>query len=189
MKILFDLFFTFMRIGAFTFGGGYAMIPLIEKEIVEKKHWIDKSLILDLFAISQSIPGAVAINTSTLVGYKIAGRKGAVAATFGVVLPSFVIISLIAIFYDRLDPAIAEPFFMGINGAIIALILAAALRMFRAAVKDKWTFLIYISAFLLIVFRIISPVFVILISAILGLVLLKLKHQLVEVVCKKEKQK
>lgn len=188
LRILLDLFLTFMRIGAFTFGGGYAMIPLIEKEIVEKKHWIEKSQILTIFAISQSIPGAVAINTSTLVGYKIAGKKGAIAATFGVVLPSFIIISLIAIFYDRLDPNVAEPFFMGINGAIIALIFTAALRMYRAAVYNKWTVVIYLVALFLIVFKIISPIFVILISAVPGLILLRFNQKRVDEICTREKE-
>lgn len=173
MHVVLDLFLTFMRIGLFTFGGGYAMIPLIEKEIVDKKKWIEKKDILNLFAISQSIPGAVAINTSTLVGYKIAGRIGALASTFGVVLPSFVIISIIAVFYERVDPAKAEPFFLGINGAIIALILTAALRMFKSAVKDKWTFIIYIIALAIIVTRIINPIFVIILGSIPGLIFLK----------------
>jgi len=186
MKILLDLFFTFMRIGLFTFGGGYAMIPLIEKEIVEKKQWIEKRDILDLFAISQSIPGAVAINTSTLVGYKIGGRKGALASTIGVVLPSFVIISLIAIFYKQIDPAKAEPFFLGINGAIIALILTAALRMFKDAVKNKWTLMIYIVALTLIVTRIINPIFVIIMGGIPGLIFLKLHPKKAEELLKRE---
>lgn len=173
MHVVLDLFFTFMRIGLFTFGGGYAMIPLIEKEIVDKKKWIEKKDILNLFAISQSIPGAVAINTSTLVGYKIAGRIGAIASTIGVVLPSFVVISVIAVFYENVDPTKAEPFFVGINGAIIALILTAALRMFKSAVKDKWTLLIYCVAVAILVTRIISPIFVILLGAVPGLILLK----------------
>jgi len=189
MNVVIDLFFTFFRIGLFTFGGGYAMIPLIEKEIVEKKQWIEKKEILNLFAISQSIPGAVAINTSTLVGYKIAGRKGAIAATFGVVLPSFVIISLIAIFYEKLDPTKAEPFFLGINGAIIALILTAALRMFKDAVKNKWTLLIYTIALIFIVTRIISPIFVILMGGIPGLIFLKFKPKEADALLNREARK
>ncbi len=97
------LFMSFFKIGLFTFGGGFAMIPLIEKEIVDTRKWIHREDIIDLFAISQSIPGAVAINTATLVGYKVAGRIGAIVATAGVALPSIVIISLIAVFFVRLQ--------------------------------------------------------------------------------------
>lgn len=188
MHVVVDLFLTFMKIGLFTFGGGFAMIPLIEKEIVDKKKWIEKKDILNLFAISQSIPGAVAINTSTLVGYKIAGRIGAIASTIGVVLPSFVIISIIAVFYERVDPTKAEPFFLGINGAIIALILTAALRMFKSAVKDKWTLIIYMIALIIIVTRIISPIFVILLGTIPGIIFLKFFPEKIEKLLEAGKQ-
>jgi len=102
MKQLKDIFVTFFMIGLFTFGGGYAMIPLIEKEIVEKKKWVEKEEITDILAVSQSIPGAIAINSATFIGFKIKGRIGAIAATLGVILPSFVIISFIAAFFRQI---------------------------------------------------------------------------------------
>ena len=177
MKIYFELLVTFMRIGAFTFGGGFAMIPLIEREIVDKKKWISSEEILNLFAVSQSVPGAVAINTSTLVGYKIAGRLGGIFATLGVIIPSFVIISVIAAFFGSLDPETAEPYFLGINGAVFALICMALVRMFRAAIYNKTTIVIYGIALVLIVSGVISPIFVILFSVLPGLMVLKFKPE------------
>src|SRR5690554_1685295 len=110
-KIL-KLFTVFFRIGAFTFGGGYAMIPYIEREIVEKNHWIEREEIIDIFAVVQSVPGVIAVNSSTFVGYRVAGWAGAVAATLGVVLPSYIIISIIALFlYNFKDyPYVNEAF-------------------------------------------------------------------------------
>lgn len=98
-NLLSELFLTFAKIGAFTFGGGYAMIPLIQREVVDHKHWISNEDILDVVAIAESTPGPIAINSATFIGQKIAGTKGAVAATIGVVLPSFLI--MIAISYPN----------------------------------------------------------------------------------------
>ena len=96
LKLLIEIFTTFFKIGAFTFGGGYAMIPLIEREVITNKGWIkNEEEIIDVFAVAESIPGAIAINSSTFVGYKIAGRIGAITAACGVILPSFIIINLL----------------------------------------------------------------------------------------------
>ena len=170
LSLLFKLFITFLKIGLFTFGGGYAMIPLIEEEIVNNKKWVKKEDIFDIFAISQSIPGAIAINTSTLVGYKIAGRIGALCATLGVILPSFVIISSIATFFVKIsDSHIVEAVFVGVNGAVIVLILLAAKKMLKIAIHDSLSVLIIIATVLIIVLTNISPVFIILAGAIIGL--------------------
>lgn len=171
-RLYFDLFLVFFKIGAFTFGGGYAMIPLIEKEIVSNKKWIEKDDIIDLFAISQSIPGAIAINTSTLVGYKIAGRRGAIFATLGVILPSFVIITSIAMFFMKIsDSAVVEAVFVGINAAVIVLILLAAKKMIKAAITDWLTIIILIITVIAILFTTISPIVLIILGSIPGVVI------------------
>lgn len=169
-KLYLELFKVFFKIGAFTFGGGYAMIPLIEEEIVENKKWVEKEDVFDLFAISQSIPGAIAINTSTLVGYKIAGRLGAIFATFGVILPSFIIITIIATFFTKIaDNLTVHAIFKGINGAVIVLILLAAKKMLKIALHDSLSVALVIISVILILFTNISPIFLILGGAITGL--------------------
>lgn len=178
MKLLFELFTVFFKIGAFTFGGGYAMIPLIEEEIVTHKKWVDKEEVYDLFAVSQSIPGAIAINTSTLVGYKIAGKLGAICATFGVILPSFIIISIIATFFGSIaDLPVVIAIFAGINGAVVVLILLAAKKMIKVALHDNLSIILIIVTVLIIVFTNISPIFLILAGALIGLSLYALERR------------
>ncbi|PKM57928.1 MAG: chromate transporter [Firmicutes bacterium HGW-Firmicutes-3] len=171
MKTYLELFLAFLKIGAFTFGGGYAMIPLIEKEVVIHKKWVHKDDIMNLFAIAQSIPGAIAINTSTLIGYKVAGRRGAIAATSGVILPSFLIIIVVATFFGKIaDTPTVKAIFLGINGAVVALILVAAKRMVQSAVVDGLTLMIFIGTVLIVIFTSISPVWVIILGGLIGFV-------------------
>lgn len=172
-----DLFKVFFKIGAFTFGGGYAMLPLIEEEIVEHKNWVKKEEIYDFFAVSQSFPGAIAINTSTLVGYKVAGRKGAIAATLGVILPSFLIITIIATFFSKIaDLSVVKAIFSGINGAVIVLILLAARKMLKIALHDALSVLLVITTVVIILFTDISPIFLIIGGALIGLLLYVYNH-------------
>ena len=132
MGLLFDLFLTFAKIGLFTFGGGYAMIALIENACVEKKAWITHDEMMDVTVIAESTPGPIAINCATYVGYKEKGLAGALAATLGIVLPSFLIIFLISMFLDNfLDIVWIAHAFMGIKIAVGILILDAALKMIR----------------------------------------------------------
>ena len=169
MKTYLELFLAFLKIGAFTFGGGYAMIPLIEKEVVVHKKWVHKDDILNLFSIAQSIPGAIAINTSTLIGYKVAGRRGAIAATTGVILPSFVIIITIATFFGMIaDTPAVKAIFLGINGAVVALILVAAKKMIQGAVVDGMTLMIFIGTVLIVILTGISPIWVIILGGLIG---------------------
>lgn len=171
MKVYLNLFFVFFRIGLFTFGGGYAMIPLIEKELVTNKKWIHEEDMIDIFAIAQSIPGAIAINTSTLVGYKIAGKIGAVFATLGVILPSFTIITIIATFFVKIaDLSVVEAIFTGINGAVVVLVFLAAKNMIKAAVIDKLTFAILCVTVIMMVLTDISPIFLIMAGSIPGII-------------------
>lgn len=178
MKIYWELFKVFFKIGAFTFGGGYAMLPLIEEEIVENKKWVKKEDIFDFFAVSQSFPGAIAINTSTLVGYKIAGKLGAIFATLGVILPSFIIISIIAVFFTSIaSHSMVKAVFTGINGAVIVLIIMAAKKMLIVAVRDVLSVLIVIATVCIILFTDISPIFLILGGGFIGYILYLIKKK------------
>ena len=136
MKLLIDLFLTFAKIGAFTFGGGYAMIALLDHECVEKKRWITEEELTDVTVIAESTPGPIAINCATFTGYKQAGLPGAVAATVGMILPSFLIILLIASFFESLlsYPVIANAF-KGIRVAVAVLIAHAGIKMVRKMLK------------------------------------------------------
>lgn len=137
VKLLAEIFKTFFKIGCFTFGGGYAMIPLIEREVIVNKGWVKEEDIIDIFAVSESIPGAIAINSSTFIGYKLGGRKGAVSAALGVILPSFLIITLIAAFFSRFqDYAVVKAMFMGVRSAVVGLIVMAAIKIGKVVIKD-----------------------------------------------------
>jgi chromate transporter len=146
------------------------MLPLIEEEIVENKKWVKKEDVYDLFAVSQSIPGAIAINTSTLVGYKLAGKKGAIVATLGVILPSFIIISIIASFFGAIsDLPVVINVFIGINAAVILLIFNAAIKISKVAFHDAWSVLITIITVIVIIFTDINPIFLIIFGGFIGL--------------------
>ena len=140
MKKYVNLFLTMLKIGLFTFGGGYAMIALLESEFVEKKNYIDKEEFLDMVAIAESTPGPIAINCATFTGFKIAGFPGAVAATLGMIIPSFVIIYLISMFLENfLELTIIANAFRGIKIAVGLLILEAGVNMAKKAKKTKQT--------------------------------------------------
>ncbi len=173
LKRLLDMFITFFKIGAFTFGGGYAMIPIIEREVIVNKGWIkSEEEIIDVFAVSESIPGAIAINSSTFVGYKIAGRKGALVAACGVILPSFIIITLIAAFFSKFqNNPIVQAALMGIRSAVVALILLAAVKVGKKAVKGKITSAISLITVILVLFLDIHAIFTVIGGATVGLIL------------------
>ncbi len=171
MKLYWDIFFAFLKIGMFTLGGGYAMIPLVEKEVVDRKGWMDKKDFLDLLAITQAMPGVVAINMAVFVGYKIRGVKGCVVTTLGAALPSFVIILLIAIFFTGFkDNPIVERVFMGIRPAVVALIAVPAITTARVAGVTYKTIIIPISVALLIWLVHVSPVYIVAAAAAGGLI-------------------
>jgi len=170
MKRLFEIFATFFKIGAFTFGGGYAMIPLIEREVVHNKGWVSTAEIIDFFAICESIPGAIAINSATLIGYKMAGKKGALAAAAGVILPSFLTITIIAAFFTRFqDNPIIKAAFSGIRAAVTALIVLAAVKIGKASIKDVTGLAITLAAVILVAFLDVHAIFVIIGGALFGL--------------------
>lgn len=136
MKKLWEIFFTFFKIGLFTFGGGYAMLSIIDSECIEKRHWITKEEFMDITVIAESTPGPVAINSSTFVGYRQAGFWGAIAGTLGVVLPSFIIIYCISLFFNNiLDYPIVSHAFAGIKVCVGILILKTGIKMLRSLPK------------------------------------------------------
>ena len=138
MSVLLDLFLTFAKIGLFTFGGGYAMISIIEHNCVEKKQWITHDEMMDITVIAESTPGPIAINCATFTGYKKAGIPGSLAATLGMIMPSFVIIYLISMFLDNfLELTVINHAFQGIKIAVGFLILDAALTMLKKLPKKK----------------------------------------------------
>ena len=139
MKKTRDLFWTFLKIGAFTFGGGYAMVALPEREFVEDKQWLSREEFLDMVAIAESTPGPVAVNSATYVGYKIEGVEGAAASTLAVCLPSFVVIYLISLVFDRfLQLSAVASAFRGIQVCVIYLIFSAGVRMLKALDKSPF---------------------------------------------------
>ena len=168
MKTAIQLFYTFFKIGACTLGGGYAMLSMVEKAVVDKKKWIASDEFWDMIAIIQSLPGVFAVNTALYVGHKIDGRKGAIAAMLGAIIPSIVIILLLAtVFREYRDLPVVERIFKGIRPCVVALILAPSLRMIKSA-KITWkTAIIPIATVLLIWLCKISPAIVIL-AAIAG---------------------
>lgn len=164
------LFLEFLKIGAFTFGGGYAMIPMIQREIVQKKKWISDEDILDIVAIAESTPGPIAVNSATFVGYHVAGFMGALFATTGVVLPSFVIILLISFILPQFEAnAYVRYAFYGVRAAVLALILNACISMYRQAPKKTVSYVIMLGAFISVAFLKVNAIAVILICAVIGL--------------------
>ncbi len=144
-KIILSLFLTFLKIGAFTFGGGYAMIALLENELVAKKGWIDREEFLNVAAIAESTPGPMAINSATYVGYRLGGFFGALASTLAVSLPSFVIIYLISLFFDRfLSLTYVGYAFRGIQAGVIYLIFSAAVKMLKTVEKKPLSVLLFL---------------------------------------------
>lgn len=165
-----ELFLTFARIGAFTFGGGYAMIPLIQKETVEKKKWITDEDILEIVAIAESTPGPIAINAATFVGYRVSGFVGAVCATLGVVLPSFLVISAIAGVLNLFEEnQWVQYAFSGVRAAVLALIVKALVSMYKKCPKGKLSYGVMIAAFVAVAFLKINVMLVIAGCAVAGL--------------------
>ena len=169
MGIYSQFFSTFFRIGLFTLGGGYAMIPLIEEEVVNKRKWIDREAFLDLLAVAQTIPGVFAVNMSINIGYQLRKTRGAVTCALGCVLPSFLIILAIALFFHSFrDNKTMEAIFKGIRPAVVALIAAPCIKLARSAritLSNVW---LPVGAALLIWLLGVSPVYIILAVGIGG---------------------
>ena len=175
MKLLLDLFLAFARVGVMTFGGGYAMIPILEREIVDRHGWATEEELMDYYAVGQCTPGVIAVNTATFIGYKTAGTPGGVVATLGVVFPSVAIITLIAgILTSFADVPQVKSAFAGIRVCVCVLIFNAVLKLWKKAVVDKWTLALFLGVFLLSVFFSVSPVIFVVVCAAAGIALTRM---------------
>lgn len=172
MRVLWELFSAFARIGALTFGGGYAMIPLLEREVVNRHHWATEEELMDYYAVGQCTPGIIAVNVATFVGYKIAGNLGGVIATLGVVTPSLLIILLIAsVLQNFADVPAVKSAFGGIRVCVCVLIFNAVIKLWKKAVVDKAALMLFLLVFLLSLFTDLSPVVFVVVCAAAGIAL------------------
>ncbi len=175
MKQLWELFLAFARVGVMTFGGGYAMIPILEREIVDRHGWSTEEELMDYYAVGQCTPGIIAVNTATFIGYKVAGTAGGIIATLGLVFPSLVIISVIAgILTNFAEVPAVKSAFAGIRVCVCVLIFNAVLKLWKKAVVDKATLVLFLGVFLLSVFFSVSPVVYVVICAVSGIVLTRM---------------
>lgn len=176
LKQLGRLFITFAVVGVTTFGGGYAMLPALQREVVEKRRWATDEEVMDWYAIGQCTPGVIAVNTATFVGQKLAGVLGGMFATLGVVFPSLVIITIIAAFIQNFAhlPAVQSAF-AGIRVCVCVLILNAVVKLWKKSVVDWKTLLIFVAVFACSVFLSISPVIYVLAAAIAGIIVKELE--------------
>ena len=170
MKELLELFWAFCRIGGLTFGGGYAMLPMLQAEVVDKYKWATEEELLDYYAVGQATPGIIAVNTATFIGYKNKGIIGALFATAGVVFPSLVIIMIIAgLIKNFSDIQVVQHAFSGVRIVVCVLILNAVIKLWKNSVKGKLGIIIFILSFVEAALLRISPIYIVIISSIVGL--------------------
>ena len=170
MNKLLDLFLTFARIGGLTFGGGYAMLPMLQREVVEKRGWASEEELMDYYAIGQCTPGVIAVNTATFIGYKTHGILGGIAATAGMITPSLIIITIIAAFIQQFAHlAVVQHAFAGIRIAVCALVLQSVWKMAKKGVVDVPTSVILLVTFAAVAFFGVSPVVMVIVAAIAGI--------------------
>ena len=170
MKELLELFWAFCRIGGLTFGGGYAMLPMLQAEVVDKYKWATEEELLDYYAVGQATPGIIAVNTATFIGYKNKGIIGALFATAGVIFPSLVIIMIIAgLIKNFSDIQVVQHAFSGVRIVVCVLILNAVIKLWKNSVKGKLGIIIFILSFVAAALLKISPIYIVIISAIVGL--------------------
>ena len=173
--ILWQLFVSFARVGVLTFGGGYAMIPMLEREIIDRRDWATSEELMDYYAVGQCTPGVIAVNTATFIGYKIAGNIGGVMATLGVVFPSFVIITVIAgIIQNFADIPAVRSAFAAIRVCVCVLIFNSVLKLWKGAVKDKAALVLCLLVFVLSIFFNISPIVFVVFCAAAGILFTRL---------------
>ena len=172
MKELLDLFWTFAKIGAMNFGGGYAMLPILQRELVEKREWVQEEELMDYFAIGQCTPGVIAVNTATFIGQKLRGSLGGVVATLGLVSPSLVIISILAGFIANFAHiAWVQNAFAGIQVCVCVLIINGTMKLLKKAIIDKPTAAIFLAVLLGSSFLDLSPVVFVVTAAVLGILI------------------
>ncbi len=171
MHILIDLFVTFLKIGTFALGGGPSMLPLIETDAVYNKKWISQEEFVDMVALTQSIPGPIAVDASVFIGYKVAGIKGSIAAVFGSIFSAFVILLLIAMYFVNINKnKNVAAVFMGVRPAVVALLAVPVLRMANTSKINRKTIIIPTTTVVLVVFFNVNAVYIIIASALGGLI-------------------
>ncbi len=176
MRTLLELFLTFAKIGALTFGGGYAMLPMLERELVDNRKWVSEEELMDYFAIGQCTPGVIAVNTGTFVGYKIKGIMGGIAATLGVIAPSILIITIISAFISNFaELEIVKYAFNGIRVCVCVLVFNAVIKISKNALIDKWAIGIFLLVFVLSMFFDVSATILIVIAGVLGYAIKKME--------------
>ncbi|CEG28488.1 chromate transporter [Bacillus sp. B-jedd] len=176
-KLIIKIFFAFLKIGPVTFGGGYAMIPVIEREIIEKKKWLKQEDVADVLVIAQSVPGAIALNSATFIGFTVAGIQGAIAALLGVLLPTFlIVIGLSIVFISLHGNPIVDAAMQGMSAAIVALIIFAAWKIAQTAIFDKTTMVTALVTAAILYFLNLNPVLVIGLGIAAGIVQIKVKE-------------
>lgn len=172
LKLLFKMFFTFAKVGCFTFGGGYAMLPMLQKEIIENNKWATEEEVMDYFAIGQCTPGVIAVNTATFIGFKTAGVIGGIVATLGLVFPSIVIISVIAAFIRNFtDIQVVQSALKGIQICVCALVLDAVIKLGKKSLVDRYCIGVFVLSFVVAQFSGLSTIVVIIGSAVLGILI------------------
>ncbi|MBQ1270827.1 MAG: chromate transporter [Clostridia bacterium] len=172
MKELLEMFLAFSRVGALTFGGGYAMLPILQGEVVEKKKWITNEEMMDFYAIGQCLPGLIAVNTASFIGNKLKGTKGGYACALGVVFPSLVIITIIAAFISGFSELpVVRNAFAGIRVCVCVLILNAVVKLWKKAIIDLKTFVIFAVIFSGSTFTDINPILYVVGAAVCGIIL------------------
>lgn len=177
MNILLDLYISFVKIGFMTFGGGYAMLPILEREVVDKKKWATSEEVLDYYAIGQSTPGVIAINTATFCGYKIAKNIGGLVASLGFITPSIIIITLISNFLENFSHIAAiQHAFAGIRIAVCALVLYSVIKMIKKNARSLGKFAVFFLTFLAIAVLNISPVIIVIGVGLLGIILGRVRN-------------
>ncbi|NLS44870.1 MAG: chromate transporter [Firmicutes bacterium] len=174
MHLLLKIFIAFFKIGLFTFGGGHAMVPLIQKEVVDGKGWIDEEDFVDILALAQTAPGPVAANTSVFVGYRLVGISGAIWALLGAVLPSFIVILVVAMFFTKVaNSPVVGAIFSGIRPAVVALVASAAITIGKTAIRDFKGAAICVAAFIAVAILDVHPIFIIIGSGVIGYIFFK----------------
>lgn len=179
LYMLWSIFWTFFKISPLTFGGGYVMIPLLEREFVERKKWVKTEEIADIFAVSESVPGSIAVNSGTFIGFRLAGILGAIAAMTGAVMPTFLILLIFsALLLGNQDNPIVQQALQGIRPTIVALIAYAGYKIGKTAVIDKTTLFIVVLTISVMLFVHIHPIITILSGGVLGIILGSLKKRI-----------
>lgn len=177
MKVLVDLYISWFKMGLFTFGGGYAMLPMIQKEVIEKHHWATEEEVMDYYAIGQCTPGIIAVNTATFVGYYQKGIIGSIAATLGVISPSIIIISLIAsVLSNFAEITLVQNALAGIRVAVCFLMGTSILKLWKSSVKDITGIFVFAIALLLAYFANISVVIIVILAGVAGIVISKVRR-------------